>query len=86
MFENIAAAHRWAIDKGAARIKVTSAKSQSQVYYDLVRKEVEEYAVLPFLAAWKIKKPWVVWKPMASVSPHDKDIRVLRQPRVNILS
>jgi len=28
MFENIAAAHRWAIDKGAARTKVTSAKAE----------------------------------------------------------
>jgi hypothetical protein len=32
MFENIAAAQRWAIDKGAARNKVTPAKSRSQVY------------------------------------------------------
>jgi len=38
MFENIAAAHRWAIDKGAAHIKGTPTKSRSQVYYILVRK------------------------------------------------
>jgi hypothetical protein len=47
MSENIAAAHRWAIDKGAAHTKGTSAKSRSQVYYDLVGKEVEELAALP---------------------------------------
>jgi hypothetical protein len=56
MSENIAAAHRWAIDKGAAHTKVTSVKSQSQVYYDLVRKEVEEYAALPHVSR-QIKSP-----------------------------
>ena len=40
MFENIAAAHRWAIDKGAARTKVTLPKSRSQVYSPYVPKIV----------------------------------------------
>jgi len=35
MSENIAAAHRWAIDKGAARTKVTPESRQSQIYYGL---------------------------------------------------
>jgi hypothetical protein len=33
MFENMPAAHRWAIDKGAAHTKGTPSKSQSQVYF-----------------------------------------------------
>ena len=70
MFENIAAAHRWAIDEGAARTKLTPAKSRSQVYYDLVRNALNHKGMLHFLLPRTTEntKPRIVWQPGANLA------------------